>query len=131
MPGWLRDDGLRPEEVNSVLGFLRGMAPAAQQPDSRPQRWAAGDASAGKRTFEAICAGCHGPQGKGGEGPALNNKVLLAAATDAYLAETISRGRRGTAMSGFLEPSPVRPALTRGDVESVVTYLRTFEGGKR
>jgi mono/diheme cytochrome c family protein len=131
MPGWLRDDGgLRPDEVKAVMAHLRTLADVKIEADTRPARWVGGDAAAGKRLFETNCSGCHGPQGKGGEGPALNNKVLHESATDSYLVETISRGRRGTAMAGFLEPSPVRPALTRGDIESVVAYLRSLQGGK-
>lgn len=131
MPGWLKPDGLRPEELKTVVAYVRTLGAVAREPDSRPARWVSGDASQGKRIFESACAGCHGAQGKGGEGPALNNKVLLASATDTYLVETISRGRRGTAMAGFAEPSPVRPALARGDIESVVAYLHSLEGGKK
>lgn len=81
--------------------------------------------------FEASCSGCHGMKGEGGEGPALNNPVLLANATDTYLVETVSRGRRGTAMVGFLEPSVVHGTLSGNEVESVVTYIRTWEGVKK
>jgi cytochrome c oxidase cbb3-type subunit 3 len=130
MPGWLKQDGLRPVEVKTVIDYLRALAGIAAEPDTRPARWIAANAAQGKRIFESTCAGCHGAQGKGAEGPSLNNKVLLASATDTYFMETISRGRRGTAMAGFLEPSPVRPALTRADIESVVAYLRSLEGGK-
>ncbi|MBI5083620.1 MAG: cytochrome c [Acidobacteria bacterium] len=89
-----------------------------------------GDVAQGRRIFESACSGCHGKQAKGGEGPALNNKVLLESATDSYLVETVSRGRRGTAMASFLEPSPVRNALSRADIEAVVAYLRSLQGGK-
>lgn len=130
MPGWLRNDGLRPDELKALVEYLRARAGVAAEADARPARWVSGDAPRGRRIFESSCSGCHGKQGKGGEGPALNNKVLLGAATDTYLVETISRGRRGTAMAGFLEPSPVRPALARADIEAAVAYLRTFEGGK-
>lgn len=131
MPGWLKADGLRPDEVKAVVAHLRTLGEGAvQEPDSRPPRWVSGDAKAGGRIFSSTCAGCHGLQGTGAEGPALNNKVLLETATDSYLVETIGRGRRGTAMAGFSEPSPVRPALTRTDIESVVAYLRSFQGGK-
>ncbi len=131
MPGWKREDGLRGEELAAVIGYLRAMPKVTVETDSRPARWVSADWRTGKRVFDSICAGCHGQDGKGGAGPALNNKVLLAAATDTYLVETIRRGRRGTAMSSFLESSPVRPALTAGDIESVVAWLRTLEGGKR
>jgi mono/diheme cytochrome c family protein len=130
MPGWLKPDGLRPDEVKAVVSYVRTLGGAAAESDLRPPRWVQASAADGMRLFESVCAGCHGAQGKGAEGPALNNKVLLDAATDTYLVETISRGRRGTAMAGFLEPSPVRPALSRADIEAVVAYLRSLQGGK-
>lgn len=133
MPGWLKPDGLRPAEVQAVIAHLRVLAGGVEpEPDPHiaSQRWIRADAAHGKRIFESTCAGCHGAQGKGGEGPALNNKVLQDFATDTYLVETIRRGRRGTAMAAFAEPSPVRPALDASDIEAVVAYLRTLQGGK-
>jgi cbb3-type cytochrome c oxidase subunit III len=131
MPAWLKPDGLRPDELKAVVAHVRALGGVTPEKDSRPPRWIpAAAAQHGKRIFETTCAGCHGAQGKGGEGPALNNKILQAAATDTYFVETVSRGRRGTAMAAFLEPSPVRPALARADIESVVAYLRSLEGGK-
>jgi cbb3-type cytochrome c oxidase subunit III len=129
MPAWLKTDGLRADEVKAVVAHLRTLSDAQPEPDGKAARWVSADAAQGKRIFESTCAGCHGAQGKGGEGPALNNKILLEAATDTYLVETISRGRRGTAMAPFIESSPVRPTLTRGEVESVVAYLRLLGGG--
>lgn len=129
MPGWLKADGLRPEEAKAVIAYVRELGGVEREADSQPAHWVAGDAARGKRIFESTCAGCHGAQGRGGEGPALNNKVLQAGATDTYLVETISRGRRGTGMAAFTEPSPVRPTLTKSDIESVVTYLRSLQGG--
>jgi len=130
MPGWLKEGGLRPGEIKAVLAYLQTLGGAVAEPDTRPARWVAGDPKLGGRIFSSTCAGCHGLQGVGAEGPALNNKVLLDSATDSYLVETVGRGRRGTAMAGFLEPSPVRPTLSRSDIESVVAYLRSFQGGK-
>jgi cytochrome c553 len=130
MPGWAREGGLRDEEIRSVVAHLRQMSGVEMKPDSRPPRWAAGDTASGKHLFDSVCAGCHGPGGKGAEAPALNNKVLLASATDTYLFETIGRGRQGTTMEGFLTPTPTRPALDAQDIESIVTYLRSLHGGK-
>jgi mono/diheme cytochrome c family protein len=59
----------------------------------------------------------------------LANPVLLGAATDTYLVETIRRGRRGTTMEGFATPSPTRPALADAEIEAIVAYLRTMQGG--
>jgi mono/diheme cytochrome c family protein len=102
---------------------MGGVAPT---PDRRPSRWITADPSVGQRIFETTCSGCHGPDGGGGDGPALNNPVLLQNATDTYLVETIARGRQGTTMDGFLEPSVVRPALTRAEIEAVVSHIRTW-----
>ncbi|GIU78586.1 MAG: hypothetical protein KatS3mg005_1824 [Bryobacteraceae bacterium] len=130
MPGWLKAEGLRPEEIRTVAAYLRELGAAARQADARPARWVSGNAAHGRALFERYCSGCHGQGGKGGEGPALNNKVLLAAATDTFLVETIRRGRRGTAMAGFAEPAPVRPALAQAEIEAIVAFLRSLEGGK-
>jgi cytochrome c oxidase cbb3-type subunit 3 len=131
MPAWgEKEGGLRPAEITEVVAHLRrlgdGVTPEA---DRKPQRWAQGDAKEGVRLFTAFCAACHGPRGEGKEGPALNNKVLLTTATDTYLVETIRRGRRGTEMEGFANPSTIRPALSASEIESIVTYLRTWEAG--
>ena len=130
MPAWLSDSGLRPEEIEKVMTHLRSLG-GAQAPDPRPARWVSGDAALGKRLFESTCSGCHGGKGEGNVGPALNNPVLLSNATDTYLVETVSRGRRGTAMAAFREPSTVHRTFNEGEVESIVAYLRLWEGEKK
>lgn len=128
MPAWVKEGGLRPEEMQAVIALVRKRAGTSAETDPKPARWVTGDAAEGKRIFESICAGCHGIRGRGGEGPALNNQVLLDAATDTYLMETIGRGRRATAMAGFDVSSPVRPALSRPEIEAVVAFLRSMPG---
>ncbi|HXG48007.1 MAG TPA: cytochrome c [Methylomirabilota bacterium] len=121
---------MRPDEIDKVVAHLRrlGGVPA---PARTAAAKASGDTATGSRLFAAACAGCHGPEGLGGEGPALNNPVLLATATDEFLIETIARGRRGTAMEGFLEPSVARRTLSRGEIESIVTFIRSLQGDKK
>jgi cbb3-type cytochrome c oxidase subunit III len=131
MPAWLKPDGLSADEIETVVGYVRALGGVRSAADSRPPRWVSGDAQAGERIFAATCGGCHGAKGEGGQGPALNNRVLLAAASDSYLVETIRRGRRGTAMAGFATPDSARPALDNSEIEAVVAFLRTWEGGKR
>ena len=129
MPAWGdAAGGLRPEEIVAVVGRLRlmGNTPAPTK-DPRPARWARGNVSDGGRMFAVYCQGCHGDKGQGLEGPALHNKVLLGSATDTYLFETISRGRTGTPMTGLSQPSPVHPALTAAEIESIVSFIRTWE----
>jgi cbb3-type cytochrome c oxidase subunit III len=132
MPAWGdKDGGLKPDEITAVVGYLRALSGVQAKAETTPPRWVKADAAAGEAMFAANCAGCHGAQGEGREAPALNNRVLLASATDTYLVETIGRGRRGTVMAGFLEPSAVRRTLSAGEIESVVAFIRTWEKGKK
>jgi mono/diheme cytochrome c family protein len=132
MPAWgKKDGGLRPDEIAQVVSHVRRLGDGATPvEDRKPPRWVQGDSKEGARLFTAYCASCHGPKGEGKEGPALNNQVLLVNATDTYLAETIRRGRRGTEMEGFANPSTVRPALAGTEIESIVAHVRTWEAGK-
>lgn len=128
MPAWGEiSGGLRPEEIEKLVSHLRRLGGVESKPESKPRRWVTGDPALGQQLFAASCSGCHGARGEGGEGPALNNKVLLTEATDTYLTETIGRGRRGTGMEGFLTPSPVRRGLAPAEIESIVAFIRSWE----
>jgi cbb3-type cytochrome c oxidase subunit III len=124
MPAWLKAGGLTRQEIDAAVAHLRALGGVTPPADEKPPRWVRADAARGRQVFESTCAGCHGPSGEGGEGPALRNPVLLETATDTFLVETIGRGRRGTVMAGFDTATPVRPALSRDDIEAVVAYLR-------
>ncbi|MHC4406743.1 MAG: c-type cytochrome [Planctomycetota bacterium] len=129
MPAWdTSGGGLRREEIAAIVAHLRELAGVAE-PEEEPAepRWVRADADAGQRLYTARCSACHGADGKWLEAPELSNPVLLSTATDTYLVETISRGRRGTPMPGFRNPSPVHPVLSRTDVESIVAFIRTWE----
>jgi len=130
MPAWgKKDGGLRPAEISSAVDYLRALEGGETRPDPKPARWVSGDLTAAKRLFNSACSPCHGKDGKGGEGPALNNQILLVNATDTFFVETISNGRRGTNMEGFLTPSPARMALAPSEIENIVAYIRSWEGG--
>ena len=52
----------------------------------------------GKKTFGAVCAACHGPEGKGNPqigAPDLSDRIWLHGGTQDDIIETILRGRRG------------------------------------
>jgi mono/diheme cytochrome c family protein len=112
--------------VPALVSHLRALAGVPAPVDPRPPRWVQGSVTEGRRIFASACAGCHGAKGEGGEGLALNNPVLQQFATDTYFVETIANGRRGTAMAGFTVPMPARPTLSRSEIESVVTFIRTW-----
>lgn len=126
MRAWSDDTGVRAADIPAIVAYLRAAAGTPAPIDSKPARWVQGDPAEGGRLFERTCAGCHGPKGEGLDAPALNNPVLLAAATDTFFVETIARGRRGTGMVGFAESSPIHPTLTRADIESIVSFIRTW-----
>lgn len=131
MPAWGDPaSGLRAEEIASVVRHLRTRSGVAPKRETAAPRFVSADVESGRRLFASACSGCHGRNGEGGEGPALNNKVLLETATDTFLIETIGKGRRGTAMQGFLTPSTVRPALSPGEIEAIVAFIRSWERGK-
>jgi cytochrome c oxidase cbb3-type subunit 3 len=129
MPAWgEKDGGLRPDEVARVVAYVRSLSTAAApEADPRGARWVRADAKEGERLYGQYCRQCHGDIGQGGEGPALNNQVLLASGTDTYFVQTISAGRAGTSMDGFSRASRVRPALAPSEIEAIVSFLRTWE----
>ena len=73
-----------------LLSFLTAQSspPAAPKID-----WAKA-----KRVYDANCAGCHGPEGVGGKGPALAVSKLPRARTNEQLAGIIAGGIPGTVM---------------------------------
>jgi mono/diheme cytochrome c family protein len=101
---------------------------------------AAGDAAAGKTTFETLCATCHGPLGKG-DGPA---GVVLnppprdfskgdfkfdtdkdgKTGTDADLANVIKNGGGAFGGSPLMAPWGHLP---ESDVQNVIAYIRTLK----
>lgn len=78
-------------------------------------------AERGKTAF-AVCAACHGAEGIGiiGLGPALASKSFLAAASDAYLIDTIKNGRTGTTMI------PWGTTLKDPQINDIVAYIRSI-----
>lgn len=127
MPAWETASGLSPQEIGAVIAHLRKASGTQSKVETTQPRWVTANAAEGKRRYEASCSGCHGAKGEGGEGPALHNQILLHNATDTFLVETISKGRRGTPMPAFTEPSTVHRTYSPAGIESIVAFLRTWE----
>ena len=100
-----------------TLPFLFATLLWAQESGSNPRSTPA-DVAAGAATFRSHCAACHGFQGEGGRGPALNTGRFYHATTDSDLLNIISDGIPGTEMPGLFY-SPDR-------VWQVVAFLRSL-----
>jgi alcohol dehydrogenase (cytochrome c) len=76
------------------------------------------NSDAGRETFVARCAGCHGTDGNGGElGPAITPRV--PARTDAELAALVQNGLPASGMPAF-------PAVTATETGELIRFLRTL-----
>lgn len=90
-----------------------------------------GEAASGAVVYERACAGCHGARGEGKTGPALANPAFQRAATAAYIAATVVRGRQGAPMPAFGRDNPSYPRLAAGEVLDVTTFVLEGLGGRR
>ena len=95
--------------------------------DYIPAGMVLGDPERGKSLFYRRCAECHGQNGEGGKGPALNNQEFLNAASNGYILATISLGRRGTEMPSWGRGKRGYPALTPQERWDVVARIREWQ----
>ncbi|HKV25020.1 MAG TPA: c-type cytochrome [Candidatus Acidoferrum sp.] len=78
----------------------------------------AGDAEDGRKLFDRHCALCHGIEGKGGRGPALNRLHLPHAPDDAALKTVIEEGIPPNMPQGWF--------LDEDDVDNLIAYVRAL-----
>lgn len=79
----------------------------------------------GGELFVENCASCHGANGEGLVGPALNDKHFLEEASDGVLFATIQIGRPNTTMPAWGQA--YGGALTDQDIYAIVSFIRAFE----
>jgi cytochrome c oxidase cbb3-type subunit III len=70
------------------------------------------------------CAGCHGPNGKGGAAIALGDPTFLAIADDDVIRKTASNGVRGALMPAFAKSAG--GMLTDQQINAIVHGIRTW-----
>jgi mono/diheme cytochrome c family protein len=126
-----REDYTRLLAVAIVLSF--GVLIAFQiyivrEPDRIQSVLAADQASQvahGQELYTANCVECHGKQGEGDIGPALNARKLLKSADDATLFSIIGTGVPGTAMPSW---SQVHGGpFTDEQISDLVAFIRHWE----
>lgn len=129
MAAW--NKALQPEEISALAEFLlhwdqveaAGVAlslPTIEQIDL-------GDAEAvlalGERLFTTTCTTCHGENGSGGIGPAINSQQFLSRKDDAAIEQAIIQGgkRPNSSMPAFGE------RLTSVEITALVRYIRSLQ----
>ncbi|MEW6743734.1 MAG: c-type cytochrome [Planctomycetota bacterium] len=132
------DLGLTRQQAESLALYLLSLrksdVPAAYWPADRLRVEKLGErefASDGRTLFLVFCSACHGHNGEGhryGElaqaFPGIINPAFLAVASDDFLVQTITSGRPGNRMPAWGE---MEGGLRRGEIESLVRYLRSQE----
>ncbi len=81
--------------------------------------------SAGQKLFQANCVTCHGANGEGDIGPALNDSTFLKTTADDTIFSVISSGIPGTQMPAWNQ-SHGGP-LTDENVNQLVAFLRSWQ----
>ena len=122
MPSW---SDLSKIELASIIAFLRNWQKTAQI--TLPDDKISGDLDNGRLMFQQMCVGCHGLQGQGAVGPAILNKNFLNAASDFFLLNSITNGRRNTAMISWGKQLQGLEQLTESEIKDIVVYMRSME----
>src|SRR3954470_21667257 len=91
--------------VAAVLALLlSGCSPIPHgQPQNNAEAVSPGEIVDFATLYSQNCAGCHGPQGRGGAAIALANPVYLAIVDQASLRKVIATGVPGTSMPAFAQ----------------------------
>lgn len=98
------------------------------EPDSRAaarEAQLASLAEEGGAIWSFNCASCHGLNGEGGLGPALNSKQFLQSATDDQISLLVSVGIPGSQMSAYSQDHG--GPLTSEQIRAVTTFVRSWE----
>jgi mono/diheme cytochrome c family protein len=82
-------------------------------------------ADQGAVLYQTNCASCHGADGLGGAGPALNAKQFLADASDEQIRQLIAVGVPGSTMGAY--SLDFGGALTLEQIDAVTVFLRSLE----
>jgi mono/diheme cytochrome c family protein len=134
----LSTKNLTTEDLNSVATYLLGDSPppSAPLPAVAPAEIAAAANSAGRFSYLALCAGCHGLEGNGVPNAVVamrNNSTLrladprnlIVAMLDGIGAENFPHRQSMQAMPGFSEK------LSDGEAAALANYLRVIWGGQK
>jgi mono/diheme cytochrome c family protein len=106
-----------------VFPLYRWFEPAARE--AARELHLASLAEQGSQIWALNCASCHGVDGEGGVGPALNSQQFLQSSTDEQTILLVSVGIPGTQMSAYAldHGGP----LTSEQIRAVAIFMRSWE----
>ena len=105
------------EQIDALIAYLRSWE--QNPPVENPPEIAVSPLSLnGADIYQEICAQCHGPNGEGSLGPALNDPTFQDKNTDEQIFDTIKYGHASTAMIGWGE------VLNTDQIQQLVEYIR-------
>ncbi|MFD1730562.1 c-type cytochrome [Deinococcus malanensis] len=81
---------------------------------------------AGKFTYAASCAGCHGQEGQGGVGPALTDADGPKSWTLDQFTATLREGRTPERELSLAMPRFSKEQLTDSDVTNIYRHIKTL-----
>ena len=110
--------------LDALVAFIRSWE--QNPPVEIPPEVAAPEATpaatrTGAEIYAEVCVQCHGPQGEGGVGPALNDPKFQAANTDQDIFNTISKGHQSTSMIAWSD------VLSADQIQQLVDFIRQFQ----
>jgi mono/diheme cytochrome c family protein len=112
-------------QIDSIVAFIRSWE--TNPPVELPPEIISGTPSApdesslsGSQIYVAVCASCHGENGEGGIGPALNTQEFQDSYDDQAMFDTINTGHEATSMIAWGE------ILTSDQITQLVQYIRSF-----
>ncbi len=118
-------DQLYDDEINDIVAFIRSRETV--ETDAIYTNISPGTPTKGRELYTGMCSGCHGVNGEGKNGPALNSQEFLNAATNGFLQATIALGRAGTAMRSWAKGAQGYEELTADEINDIVAFIRTWQ----
>ncbi len=107
----------------AIFPLYRWIEPSSRE-ESREANLAS-LADSGQNLWGFNCASCHGLNGEGGIGPALNSKQFLQAASDSQIETIIAVGVPGSQMSAY--SLDYAGPLTSEQIKAIRVFLRSWE----
>lgn len=108
--------------VVSMIVLVGCSSPPGQPPKSS-EILAPNEVTDFRTLYAENCAGCHGPEGRGGAAIALADPVYLAIADDASMHTVVANGVKGTSMPAFAESAG--GMLTNKQIDVITAEVRS------